>query len=182
MKFKEPLEAAAPSTPFFPGITAMSQRVLQSPEAHIIPVQTLYICDHQSCARGFPTMSGLNYHKRSCVPSRKRMLDALPAARELFMQRKKARTLHIQVRRNEWVELPNFSFNLPQNFDNHENASGSSSTHNIAQALPSIGNNPIQINGNGNGDAIQTGGGGNSIRAEDGASLPAASTVRAGPP
>ncbi|KAG6916135.1 hypothetical protein DXG01_008326 [Tephrocybe rancida] len=60
-------------------------------EEHHIPSHALFICDHEICGRGFNTMATLNYHKRSCPSSKKRMMDALPIARELFMQRKRAR-------------------------------------------------------------------------------------------
>ncbi|KAF8074943.1 hypothetical protein FPV67DRAFT_1408331 [Lyophyllum atratum] len=53
---------------------------------------TSFHCDHASCSREFSTVAALNYHKRSCVPSKKRLHSVLSVARELFEQRKKART------------------------------------------------------------------------------------------
>ncbi|KAF8074608.1 hypothetical protein FPV67DRAFT_1559334 [Lyophyllum atratum] len=54
----------------------------------------MFQCDHESCGREFLTMGALNYHKRACLPSRKRLRDVLTVAKELFEGRKKARTVH----------------------------------------------------------------------------------------
>jgi hypothetical protein len=48
------------------------------------------ICDHQSCGRSFSSVAALNFHKRCCQPSKKRLQSALPKAKELWEARKKA--------------------------------------------------------------------------------------------
>ncbi|KAF8057993.1 hypothetical protein FPV67DRAFT_1429294 [Lyophyllum atratum] len=61
-------------------------------EADLHSTFSSFHCDHASCSREFSTVAALNYHKRSCVPSKKRLHGVLSIARELFEQRKKART------------------------------------------------------------------------------------------
>jgi hypothetical protein len=51
------------------------------------------ICDHQSCGRSFSSVAALNFHKRCCQPSKKRLQSALPKAKELWEARKKARLM-----------------------------------------------------------------------------------------
>ena len=44
-----------------------------------------------SCGRSFPGLGPLNFHKRSCRSSKKRLHGALARAKELWQERKKLR-------------------------------------------------------------------------------------------
>lgn len=56
-------------------------------------VGPVFICDHQSCGKSFPSAGALNCHKRSCLPSRKRLQSALAKGKELWEARKRACTV-----------------------------------------------------------------------------------------
>ena len=51
------------------------------------------VCNQETCGRSFPTIGALNFHKRSCGPSRKRLQSALSKGKELWEIKKRARTM-----------------------------------------------------------------------------------------
>jgi hypothetical protein len=58
---------------------------------YAMQVGQVFICDHHACERSFPTIGALNYHKRFCVQSKKRLQAALSKGKELWKTKKRAR-------------------------------------------------------------------------------------------
>lgn len=57
------------------------------------PSEPAHLC---LCGRNFTSPAALNYHRRSCKDSKKRLSSALSAAKELWVSRKKRKIEPIQ--------------------------------------------------------------------------------------
>jgi hypothetical protein len=62
------------------------------PSQYVMEVGQVFVCNHHTCGRSFPTVGALSYHKRSCRPSKKRLQAALSKGKELWEARKRAHT------------------------------------------------------------------------------------------